>query len=112
MSSSPLIYQNKRCRLAKLPGFSGFVVFERLGEQHYLVWRDGVAVTEVRCVPAGSRRWYYRGAGLHYCSTREDAALSGRHAFSKERRKDRKPLEPWSQVAFKVMAERMELERT
>lgn len=103
MSSSPQIHQNKRCRLARLPGIGGFVVFERIGEQHYLVWRDGVAVTEVRCVPTGSSRWYYRGAGLHYCTSRSDAAKSGWHALTKGRRTDRTPLEPWSQQAAQAM---------
>lgn len=104
MSSSPQIHQNKRCRLAKLPGIGGFVVFERLGEQHYLVWRDGVAVTEVRCIPTGGGRWYYRGAGLHYCKSRADAAKSGWHALIKGRRTDRTPLEPWSQQAAQAMS--------
>ena len=104
MSSSPQIHQNKRCQLARLPGIGGFVVFERIGEQHYLVWRDGVAVTEVRCVPTGSSRWYYRGAGLHYCTSRSDAAKSGWHALTKGRSTDRTPLEPWSQQAAQAMA--------
>ena len=103
MSSSPQIHQNKRCRLAKLPGIGGFVVFEKLGEQHYLVWRDGVAVTEVRCIPAGGGRWYYRGAGLHYCKSRADAAKRGWHAMTKGRGLRGRPLEPWSQQAAQAM---------
>lgn len=97
MSSSPFIHTNPRCRLAKLPGFSGFVVFECIGEQHYLMWRDGVAATEVRCLLQG--RWYCRGGGLNWSPTRAQAAKSGWHLFSKGT-----PLEPWSDAAKKAMS--------
>lgn len=101
MSSSPYIYTNPRCRLAKLSGFAGFVVFERLGEQHYLMWREGVATTEVRCVRG---RWYWRGGGLSWADTRETAAKSGWHRFATGHRQGGKPLEPWSAEAQKAMA--------
>lgn len=101
MSSSPFIHQNPRCRLAKLQGIAGFVVFERIGKQHYLMWRDGVATTEVRCVRG---RWYWRGAGMCYADTRAVAAKSGWQRFVAGHRIGGKPLEPWSAEALRAMA--------
>lgn len=100
MSSSPWIHTNPKLRLVNLGTGYGFVAYEKIGERHYLVWKDGVPLTEVRCVPSNSRRWYYKGAGLRWVSSRDKATRFGIGVFNKEPHLSRYGQGEWSAVAL------------
>jgi hypothetical protein len=53
------------------------VTIEWLGEQHYLIWIDGNAVTEVQTVPVGSNNWYWTDSGRECATNREYAIQRG-----------------------------------
>ena len=83
MSSLPKCVQNPRLQLVRVTGLGYLVTIETLGKQHYLVWQDGVPITEVQCVPKDSHRWYSIDDGLKYSSTRMQAIISGYFAIRK-----------------------------
>lgn len=99
MSSTPKILQNPTLRSIKLPNGGPMAVAERLGEQHYLIWINGTPVTEVRCIPTDSSRWYWRGGRLTWERTRMKAIVNGRVRRMKNCAMDGRPLEPWSSKA-------------
>ena len=98
MSSSPYIHTNPTLRPVKLKS-GRTVIAERLAEQHYLVWDKGTPLTEVQCVPTGSKRWYFRGSGLKWSGSRGAASQEGLVRNVKGLRLDHKPLEPWTPLA-------------
>ncbi|MGB4064202.1 MAG: hypothetical protein WBK19_10295 [Azonexus sp.] len=104
MSSSHWIHTNPGLRQVNLGEGFGFVVYQKIGERHYLVWKDGVAITEVRAVPSNSSRWYYKGAGLRFVSTREKATKFGIGVFKKEPHLVKLGQGSWSELAIKEIS--------
>ena len=91
--SNPKFLQNPTLRLLHINGV------ERIGDQHYLIWRNGAPLTEVQCIPTGSRRWYCRGSGLRWYSTRQAAIAGGIKYAEAGQSISRNPLPPWSLAA-------------
>jgi len=99
--SIPKCLQNPKLRPVKLSN-GRTAVAEKLGPQHYLIWIDGKALTEVQCVPTESSRWYCRGSGMNWSKTRAIAINTGRALYAKGRG-IRGELPPWSAAAQKAI---------
>lgn len=102
--SIPRILQNQKLRSVKLPDGGPLVTAELVGVQHYLIWSNGTPVTEVRCIPVGSGRWYWRGSRMNWAQTRMQAIVNGRARLMKNCGIDGKPLESWSDKAQAAIA--------
>lgn len=94
--SIPSCLQLPKLRLYKLPT-GQFSTLQKIGRQHYLVWIEGVPITEVQCVPPSSRRWYWRGSHLNFTETRARAITGGVSYASKG------GSEAWTDVAGKAI---------
>jgi hypothetical protein len=102
MAGAPWIYTNPKLRQVRL--LSGrTIVAERLAEQHYLIWDKGTALTEVRCIPSGSGRWYARGGGMNWSKSRAEAIQRGIVRAVKGMKFNGQPLEAWSPEAQVAM---------
>jgi len=88
------------------------VVAERIGDQHYLIWSAGKALTEVRCVPSGADRWYSRGSQLNWARSRAEAIQNGIFRAVKGVRINGKALEAWSAEAVAAMTPNVEFSGT
>ena len=93
--SIPKCMQNRNLRPLHINGV-GLCTVERVGDQHYVIWRDGVPLTEVQCIPTESRQWYFRGSGLKWNITRNAAIAEGIKAFKIGRGISGRPLPVWS----------------
>lgn len=72
----PKMFQNQPKRPLTLKNGTT-VTIEWLGEQHYLIWMDGNAITEVQAVPEGSNNWYWTDSGQEFASNRDFAITRG-----------------------------------
>lgn len=93
---------NPKLRQVKLKS-GRTVVAERIGDQHYLIWGAGKALTEVRCVPPGTDRWYARGSQLNWARSRIEAIQNGIYRAVKGVQLNGMPLEAWSVEARAAM---------
>lgn len=100
--SLPALCRNPKLGPVKLKS-GRTVVAEKLGEQHYLVWSRGTALTEVQCIPTGSGRWYYRGSGLNWRKSRGEAIQAGLVRNVQGKRLNGRELEAWSAAAQAAM---------
>ena len=100
MGSTPKCIQMPGHRLEKLQD-GKLATIQKLASQHYLIWINGTPVTEVRCVPEGSGRWYWRGGlSLNWTKTRATAIMAGRARMFRNQKIDGRRLEPWSEKAL------------
>ena len=93
--SIPKRIQNRNIRPLHINGV-GLCTVERVGDQHYVIWRDGVPFTEIQCIPTESRRWYTRGSGIKWYPTRQSAIAEGIKMFEIGRGISGRPLPVWS----------------
>lgn len=108
MASSPWIHTNPKLRPVKLKS-SRLIIAERLGQQHYLIWDKGSPLTEVQCIPENASRWYWRGSGMNWTTTRSDAIQKGILRNIKGARIDGRPMDAWSPAALAAMQSNAEL---